>query len=141
MLSKSHVLRALADKQGAFGAYEQRASDEALRYRALLRRYEQMSPTAVYQVLGSVACPGALRYADRLIAAEYKRAVCMVSGDGREWWHPYSTRLVYEFMVAVADVLEQGQLAEGPLALAASRRQVEELERQLDAQRRGELGF
>jgi hypothetical protein len=65
VLSKSHVLRALADKQGAFGAYEQHANDEAQRYRALLRRYEQLSPAEVYQALGGVACPGALPTAER----------------------------------------------------------------------------
>ena len=96
------------------------------------------------------------------IAAEYKRAVCMVSGDGREWWHPYSTKLVYDFMQAVADEQEQqhqwlsavstdlirimDQLAElkaelqpeGPIALAASRRQVEVLEARIQGLLSGE---
>jgi hypothetical protein len=63
------------------------------------------------------------------IAAEYKRAACLVTGDGREWWRVEADRQVWLFMV------EAARLAEAREAYVAA------LERQLDAQRRGELAF
>lgn len=36
------------------------------------------------------------------IAANYKRAACLVTGDGREWWRVEADRQVWLFMVEAA---------------------------------------
>ncbi len=69
------------------------------------------------------------------IATEYAARTSRTGIRGNVMWESDRDRLTHAFMLAVADILE---LAEGTLALAASGRQVEILERQLDDARRGE---
>jgi hypothetical protein len=69
------------------------------------------------------------------IATEYAARTSRTGIRGNVMWESDRDWLTHAFMLAVADILE---LAEGTLALAASGRQVEILERQLDDARRGE---
>ncbi len=66
MLSRSHVLRALAAAGGAFGTFEQRATSQGLYYRELLRRYEQLSVDQVLAAVQQVRRPGALPTEERV---------------------------------------------------------------------------
>lgn len=65
MLSRSHVLRALAEASGAFGVYEQRVSEQSEHYAALLRRYEQLDEAQIRSLVAAVPRPGALPTLER----------------------------------------------------------------------------
>lgn len=66
MLSRTHVLRALAEAANAFGVYEARASEQAQRYGELLRRYQALSAEQVRTAVQGVPQPGALPTAERV---------------------------------------------------------------------------
>lgn len=73
------------------------------------------------------------------IATEYAARTSRTGIRGNVMWESDRDRLTHAFMLAVADILEQSQMAEGPLALAASGRQVEALEQRLEALQSGEM--
>ncbi len=81
----------------------------------------------------------------RELAESYKAEASHVWANGeRVAWKHHGGAEVYAFMVAVCDELAalRAELApEGPVALAASRRQVEVLEARVEALMAGECVF
>lgn len=84
MLSRTHVLRALAQAADAFGAYEARVGEQSQRYGELLRRYEALSGEQVLSAVQDVPQPGALPTVERVAGRPVVRPFAQHWSDHRQ---------------------------------------------------------